>query len=32
VNDALAVFGIKNINMPATPHAIWQTIEAAREG
>ena len=28
--DALAEFGIVHIDMPATPHRIWQAIQAAR--
>jgi hypothetical protein len=27
--DALSDFGITNIEMPATPHRIWQAIQAA---
>jgi len=30
VVDALAQFGITHIDMPATPHRIWQAIQAAR--
>jgi carbon-monoxide dehydrogenase large subunit len=30
VVDALAEFGIMHIDMPATPHRIWQAIRAAR--
>jgi carbon-monoxide dehydrogenase large subunit len=30
VVDALAEFGIMHIDMPATPHRIWQAIQAAR--
>ncbi|WP_428490482.1 xanthine dehydrogenase family protein molybdopterin-binding subunit [Rhodopila sp.] len=30
VVDALAEFGIDHIDMPATPHRIWQAIQAAR--
>jgi carbon-monoxide dehydrogenase large subunit len=30
VVDALSEFGITHIDMPATPHRIWQAIEAAR--
>ncbi|HVC58931.1 MAG TPA: xanthine dehydrogenase family protein molybdopterin-binding subunit [Acetobacteraceae bacterium] len=32
VVDALAEFGIAHIDMPATPHRIWQAIQAARNG
>ena len=28
--DALAPLGVKDIQMPATPHRVWQTIQAAR--
>jgi aerobic carbon-monoxide dehydrogenase large subunit len=30
VVDALSEFGIKHIDMPATPHRIWQAIRAAQ--
>jgi aerobic carbon-monoxide dehydrogenase large subunit len=30
VVDALSEFGISHIDMPATPHRIWQAIQAAR--
>ena len=30
VVDALSVYGIKHINMPATPHAVWQAIQQKR--
>jgi carbon-monoxide dehydrogenase large subunit len=30
VVDALSEFGIMHIDMPATPHRIWQAIQAAR--
>jgi carbon-monoxide dehydrogenase large subunit len=30
VVDALSEFGIAHIDMPATPHRIWQAIRAAR--
>ena len=29
--DALSEYGITHIDMPATPEAIWQTIEAAKD-
>ena len=29
--DALSEFGITHIDMPATPHRIWQAIQAARD-
>ena len=30
VVDALSEFGITHIDMPATPHRVWQAIQAAR--
>lgn len=30
VLDALAPLGVEDIAMPASPHAVWQAIEAAR--
>ncbi|MEM9685139.1 MAG: molybdopterin cofactor-binding domain-containing protein, partial [Pseudomonadota bacterium] len=30
VIDALSVYGVDHIDMPATPHVIWQTIQAHR--
>jgi carbon-monoxide dehydrogenase large subunit len=30
VVDALSEFGITHIDMPATPHCVWQAIQAAR--
>jgi carbon-monoxide dehydrogenase large subunit len=30
VVDALSEYGIRHIDMPATPHRVWQTIQAAR--
>lgn len=30
VVDAPSEFGIRHIDMPATPHRIWQAIQAAR--
>jgi carbon-monoxide dehydrogenase large subunit len=27
--DALSVFGIRDITIPATPFAVWQAIKAA---
>ena len=32
VNDALSVFGIRHIDMPATPHRVWQAIKEAKAG
>jgi CO/xanthine dehydrogenase Mo-binding subunit len=32
VVDALAEYGIRHINMPATPFRVWQAIQAARNG
>ena len=28
--DALSVLGIKHIDMPCTPHRVWQCIQDAR--
>jgi carbon-monoxide dehydrogenase large subunit len=28
--DALAEYGIRHIDMPATPERVWQAIETAR--
>ena len=30
--DALSEFGIRHIDMPATPERVWQAIHAARAG
>jgi aerobic carbon-monoxide dehydrogenase large subunit len=30
--DALKPYGVLNIDMPATPHRIWQTIQKAKAG
>jgi carbon-monoxide dehydrogenase large subunit len=30
VMDALKDYGVDHIDMPATPHRIWQAIQAAR--
>jgi carbon-monoxide dehydrogenase large subunit len=32
VVDALSPYGLTHIDMPATPHRIWQAIRAARAG
>ncbi len=32
VVDALAPFGITDIDMPMTPYRVWQTLQAAKEG
>ncbi len=32
VVDALSGLGIRNIDMPATPHRVWQAIQAAKAG
>jgi len=32
VVDALSVYGIRHIDMPATPARVWQTIRDARQG
>ena len=29
VVDALSEYGIRHIDMPATPHRVWQAIRAA---
>ncbi len=31
VTDALAEYGVTNIDMPATPHRVWQAIHGAAE-
>ena len=30
--DALSVYGIRNITMPATPYAVWKAIREAKGG
>jgi carbon-monoxide dehydrogenase large subunit len=30
--DALAEFGIRHIDMPATPERVWRAIRDARDG
>ncbi|MCB1719667.1 MAG: hypothetical protein KDK05_31410, partial [Candidatus Competibacteraceae bacterium] len=30
VLDALAPLGVSDIEMPATPHRVWQAIQSAR--
>ena len=30
VVDALAPLGVRQIDMPATPQAVWQAIQAGR--
>jgi len=32
VLDALGEYGIAHLDMPATPHRVWQAIQAARHG
>ncbi len=32
ISDALAPLGIRNVDMPATPHRVWRTIRDAQEG
>jgi carbon-monoxide dehydrogenase large subunit len=32
VVDALSVYGIKHIDMPATPQRVWQAIQDAQKG
>ena len=29
--DALSVFGIEHMDMPATPYRIWAAIQAAKK-
>jgi carbon-monoxide dehydrogenase large subunit len=31
VVDALSVYGISHIDMPATPERVWQAIRAAQD-
>jgi carbon-monoxide dehydrogenase large subunit len=31
VMDALAEVGVKHLDMPASPHRVWQAIRAARQ-
>ena len=28
--DALSDYGVKHVEMPATPHRVWQAIQAAK--
>jgi carbon-monoxide dehydrogenase large subunit len=30
VLDALAPLGVKDFDMPATPHRVWEAIQAAK--
>jgi len=30
VNDALAPLGVRHLDMPVTPHRVWEAIQAAR--
>jgi carbon-monoxide dehydrogenase large subunit len=30
VMDALAPVGVKHLDMPASPHRVWQAIDAAK--
>jgi carbon-monoxide dehydrogenase large subunit len=30
VVDALSVYGIRHIDMPATPKRVWEAIQAAK--
>jgi aerobic carbon-monoxide dehydrogenase large subunit len=32
VIDALSPFGVKHIDMPASPMRVWETIQAAKNG
>ena len=29
--DALGPFGVTDVRMPASPHRVWQAIQAAKE-
>jgi carbon-monoxide dehydrogenase large subunit len=31
VVDALSDYGIRHVDMPATPHRVWQAINAAKK-
>ena len=31
VVDALSVYGVEDLEMPATPARVWETIQAARQ-
>ena len=31
VVDALSAYGIKHIDMPATPHRVWKAIQDAQK-
>jgi aerobic carbon-monoxide dehydrogenase large subunit len=31
IMDALWPLGVRNIQMPATPHRVWQAIQGARK-
>ena len=30
--DALGAYGVRHIEMPATPERVWRALQAAREG
>jgi carbon-monoxide dehydrogenase large subunit len=32
ISDALAAFGVDHVEMPTTPHRVWQTIRQATPG
>jgi carbon-monoxide dehydrogenase large subunit len=32
VVDALSVYGVRHMDMPATPSRIWQAIQDAKDG
>jgi carbon-monoxide dehydrogenase large subunit len=31
VHDALAAAGVKYLDMPASPHRVWQAIQSAKK-
>jgi len=31
VHDALSASGVKYLDMPATPHRVWQALQSARQ-
>jgi carbon-monoxide dehydrogenase large subunit len=32
VMDALAPLGVGHLDMPASPHRVWQAIQSAKKG
>jgi carbon-monoxide dehydrogenase large subunit len=30
INDALSEYGLIHVDMPATPHRVWQLIQEAK--